>query len=159
MSTATKAPATSKELQVVLEGIRKKREDLNRKFEADPLDYAITSEIALLGEAERRMAERIEDAQKREQAADSQKKQKTLTAAYVKRCREIGQLQETVERLVDELILQSDQLREAYKDVQGIAEQLDEIPENVRPPAPLWQRHGGQVVPYAVRVRNAIQAL
>lgn len=159
MSTATKSPPTSKELQLVLEGIRKKRDDLNRKFEADPLDYSLTSEIALLGEAERRMAERIEDAQKREQAADASKKQARVTKAYISKCKEIGELQERVERLVDELIIQSDQLRESYKAVNSLAGQLEEIPTNVRPPAPLWQRHGGRAVPYAQRVRNAIQSL
>ena len=157
MATAVKPAASSAELQLVLDGIRKKRAELDQKFEADPMHYGITAEIAQLLEAENRLSERIEAAQRREQTASAKSKQKTIAAAYVKRCREIGELQERVERLVDELIDQSDLLRDAYKDVNGLAAQLDEIP--VHPPAPLWQRNGGQALPYPHRVRAALQNL
>lgn len=157
MATAVKTPATSKELLVVLEGIRQKRSELEKKFDADPVNYEITSDIAELREAENRLSERVTEAEKREAAAIRKSQQKKITAAYVAKCKEVAKLQEEVERLVDEVIIQADQLRDAEKEIRLLAQQLDEIP--VRPPTPLWQRHGGQPIPYSRRVANALQSL
>lgn len=157
MTTAVKTPATSKELLLVIEGIRQERQALEQKFENDPMNYSLTSKIAELREAENRLRERVAEAEKREAAAIRKSQQKKINAAYVAKCKEIAKLQEEVERLVDEVIIQADQLRDAEKEVRLLAQQLDEIP--VRPPTPLWQRHGGQPIPYSRRVANALQSL
>jgi seryl-tRNA synthetase len=157
MSTATKAQPTSQELFLVLEGIRQRRQALEQAFENDPMNYGVTSKIAELREAENRLSERVVEAEKREARNIHGSQQKKITAAYVTKCKEIAKIQSRVETLVDELIAQADELRQSEKDVHLLAQQLDEVP--VAPPAPLWRRHGGQALPYAHRVRYALQSL
>lgn len=157
--TKTLTRPKAADLEGELATTREKIRILNEQLDATMgFDLSVTTEIQALRDHERRIGDRLAEARQREADLSTERDRRRFLAEYGDLVKAVAVQQDVVERLVDELITAADELRELDRELQSAARRVEKAGGEIttRPPVALWQRHAGEAVPYAERVRKSL---
>lgn len=156
-----KAPSVT-DLETALTETRERIRNLNEQLDKSMgFDLSVTTEIQGLRDFERRISERLEEAKAAEAEREAARNRKRFIAEYETTVQAVATQQRVVERLVNEVLVAADELRQLDAGLREAARRVEKAGGEVttRPPLALWQRHAGGSVPYCDTVQRALRNL